>query len=68
MESGIRLLAAAILYIALAGCASDGTSAYHVPHDCDRYLRPSARDSYGTVPSTPAMPVDCVHRIESSSD
>lgn len=68
MESRIRLLAAAILYVALAGCASDGTSAYHVPHDCERHLRPSAQDSYGAVPSTPAIPVDCVHRIESSSD
>ena len=61
--------ATALLCLALAACASDGTpSAYRVPPDCKKFLWPSSQASQGAVPAQPIMSPDCVHRIESSAD
>lgn len=69
MQTRTRPLAAALLCLALAACASDGTpSAYRVPPDCEKFLWPSSQESQGTVPARPIMSPDCVHRIESSAD
>lgn len=69
MQTRERPLATALLCLALAACASDGTpSAFRVPPDCENFLWPSSQESQGAVPAQPIMSPDCVHRIESSAD
>ena len=69
MQTLTRPLATALLCLALAACASDGTpAAYHVPPDCQKFLSPASQETQGPVPAQPVMSPDCMHRIESSAD